>query len=306
MTQPLNYCRQVVQRNTDIVRDARRFPERIVAEAASTIDLLTQAQKFILPTGGLFFYDSDLRGLDSEMELRLPYPVVALEYSMQAPDACAHAAAKGEVWWHGEMSKSFSKAIVVAREWDRDIAVGVMYADRANGCWGVLTPPVIVPKLGAIDHTRRGVGGKPLLMFQHSLAPDIQEGGVRAVAAMDTVADSGMPVSVYTDPLWRVLSFLNVLACTNVHTTRIVPKDKKRVVKTAFPFDTYHVLEVDASKSAVAGAARGRTGRSPREHLRRGHIRRCDSGIKTWVNSCVVAAGSIGKVTKDYAIRRTA
>jgi hypothetical protein len=45
---------------------------------------------------------------------------------------------------------------------------------------------------------------------------------------------------------------------------------------------------------------------SPREHLRRGHIRRIAGNRCVWVNSCVVAAGSRFGVSKDYTMRNPA
>ena len=47
--------------------------------------------------------------------------------------------------------------------------------------------------------------------------------------------------------------------------------------------------------------------RSPREHLRRGHIRRLADGRRIWVNAAIVGAGKgVGVVSKDYALRHAA
>jgi hypothetical protein len=102
----------------------------------------------------------------------------------------------------------------------------------------------------------------------------------------------------YTRPLFRLL---NALACSNVTLDRIKAKAGK--IKSALPFDDYHVLMVDTSIAGGRGTPNGH--RSPREHLRRGHSRRLESGRHVWINACVVAAGAPGKVTKDYAMRPT-
>jgi len=45
------------------------------------------------------------------------------------------------------------------------------------------------------------------------------------------------------------------------------------------------------------------THRSPREHVRRGHVRRYADGKKIWIQSMVVNPGNGGKVTKDYIFK---
>ncbi len=42
--------------------------------------------------------------------------------------------------------------------------------------------------------------------------------------------------------------------------------------------------------------------RSPRLHLRRGHIRKFPSGKKTWISSCAVGTGKRGVIQKDYSV----
>ena len=37
----------------------------------------------------------------------------------------------------------------------------------------------------------------------------------------------------------------------------------------------------------------------PREHLRRGHVRRLPDGRKTWVQACVVGSRALGVVRKS-------
>lgn len=105
------------------------------------------------------------------------------------------------------------------------------------------------------------------------------------------------------EPAAALLSMLNALACSNVHIERSEPKKAGKKIKSSLPFDTYHVLTIDVPGQPGEGAATG-SHRSPREHLRRGHIRRLGDGRRIWVNATVVSAGSgAGVVTKDYAVR---
>lgn len=118
-----------------------------------------------------------------------------------------------------------------------------------------------------------------------------------------TALDDECPDELAAEPAIAVLSLLNALACANVHIERSEPKKAGKKIKSALPFDTYHVLTIDAPGNGGQGAATGGH-RSPREHLRRGHIRRLADGRRIWVNATVVAAGrGAGVVTKDYAVR---
>ena len=97
-----------------------------------------------------------------------------------------------------------------------------------------------------------------------------------------------------------LLNFLNALACSNVHTEKL-PSRKPSKTLGALPFDEYHVLTIDRPAGTGNGHAGG-SHRSPREHLRRGHIRRLPTGSKIWVNAAVINAGAGGKIRKQYAM----
>jgi hypothetical protein len=126
--------------------------------------------------------------------------------------------------------------------------------------------------------------------------------------------DVGLPVVFVDDPEcpWdiaieapvAVISMLNALACSNVHIERSAATKTRKALrkKGALPFDDYHILTVDAYARSN-GPGSGPSGRSPREHLRRGHIRRLESGACIWVNATVVNAGIGGKISKDYALK---
>ena len=97
-----------------------------------------------------------------------------------------------------------------------------------------------------------------------------------------------------------LLNFLNALACSNVHTEKL-PLRKPSKTLGALPFDEYHVLTIDRPAGTGNGHAGG-SHRSPREHLRRGHIRRLPTGSKIWVNAAVINAGAGGKIRKQYVL----
>jgi hypothetical protein len=103
---------------------------------------------------------------------------------------------------------------------------------------------------------------------------------------------------------WAVLSLLNALACANVKVERVPARKASKKSTNALPFDDYHVLMVEPHGRGV-GSATGTGGhRSPREHFRRGHVRRLDDGRNVWVQHTVVATGrGVGVVSKDYKLK---
>lgn len=102
-----------------------------------------------------------------------------------------------------------------------------------------------------------------------------------------------------------VIDLLVALSCCNVQTQAlpIDPKLAKAASKRgALPFDTYHVLTIKPS-NPKGPAVRAHDHRSPREHLRRGHVRRLEDGRRLWVNATVVNPGACGTVFKSYAVK---
>jgi len=102
-----------------------------------------------------------------------------------------------------------------------------------------------------------------------------------------------------------VLEFLEALSCKNITTANLQKEDKalkRRIKKGKLPFYETKILVIDTKeKSASQQQTRTGTHASPRQHLRRGHIRRLPSG-NYWVNSCVVGDAEKGTILKQYAI----
>lgn len=105
-----------------------------------------------------------------------------------------------------------------------------------------------------------------------------------------------------------LLSFLNVLACSNVEISDSTQSHKEgaKIKNGSIPFDSYKILTIKTNQKEYTGngASPFHGGSSPREHLRRGHIRRLPSGLKIWVNSAIISAGSLGKVHKNYKVKK--
>jgi len=279
----LNYSRQLVKRCIDALAKANNDPEDR-ALMSSVVELHRASTKFILPDGGRLYDDRELRALDESVPLRLPYPYLCLEYRSNGKERAMDepiGLVNGVPQYENEDFVSAPKRVVYARERGGYIVVTVAFWTRHDGVWCIL-PECAIPATGYLN---RGVSfsGRP--------------------AIKAAFKDPRVPLSDYMDELGALLCFLNVLQCSNVHVERSDPKNTGKKIKAALPFDAYHVLTIDVPGKTGDGTATGGH-RSPREHLRRGHIRRLADGRRIWVNATVVAAGrGAGVVTKDYVVR---
>lgn len=258
----LNYCRQIIRAANEQLA-VPRLDARWRAVWEHILDLCHASNKFLLPDNGRVIEDNDLRALDENIELRLPYKLIALEWRHTAEAE--------------EGTEKCSKRVVFAREHDDMIACRTAVFGDSAGVW-LPFHEFYLPKRNYLLRSPEG-------------------------ARMVVVGASQEILTDIHTEAERVLGFLNALQCVNVEIEKSEPRHPGKKIKTALPFDTYHILTI---KRPATVAVHGGTGshRSPREHLRRGHIRRLGDGRKIWVNATVVAAGrSAGVVTKDYAMR---
>ena len=103
-----------------------------------------------------------------------------------------------------------------------------------------------------------------------------------------------------------LLQFLEILSCKNVE---IGDAERKRVKKgqrlSALPSRLTKVLQI--KQTEPTGGLRDTVAdrRTPREHLRRGHIHRFKTKtgyVRHWVNAMIVNPGVGGKIDKSYAV----
>tara|TARA_R110000868_G_scaffold263956_1_gene522521 strand:+ start:657 stop:1496 length:840 start_codon:yes stop_codon:yes gene_type:complete len=270
--QHLNYCRQMVKQFQNILT-VPSVPAIAKGRMEHCITLAGVAQKFLLPDRGYFLDDENFRALDETQPLRLPFRNIALEFSYPK------VASSGK-----DVS---SKRIVFANDGDHDDYIlirSVTYADHLGmwACWMACG----IPRVNYLDRTPSPVGVPGIFLRQME----------RSQQALSELEDVEYEARV-------LLGMINALTCSNVKLERSSEGRTRRAMckKGALPFDDYHVLTIE-SPSGKTGEGIGKNGdhRSPREHLRRGHIRRYESGAKIWVNATVVNPGIGGKVTKDY------
>lgn len=285
----LDYCRQMSKQFTkqSILFESTRKDVSLYLKYC--VHLSSISQKFMLPDGGVFYLDPHYKALDDTIELRLPFPVIAVEFERSSEFLTRVSARQG--------CYQPSKALFFAHEEEDRINITVIGWHDPLSLWTPY-PQVAIPRTGYLDRlneTKQEVGIKiwPNPSSKELIGVDI-------------------PISDYADEVGCLLSFLNVLQCKNVGTDVIHPGAVKKAMsagkKGVLPFDSYHILTVDvpSDKSCTndSSSATGGTHRSPREHVRRGHIRRLSDGRRIWVNSTIVGVkNNGGSVKKDYAIR---
>lgn len=271
---PLNLVRSL--RKQLIARAS--VPNLSEAERSNCVHLLglcAGSQKFMLPDGGFQLPDIELRALNTEKTLRLPYQLVALEFRTFRAD---------KLW--------MSQILLLNEQPDEGlILISSVIRNPTDGFW-IQAPVTLLPTT---------------MFFGTGLVGECATDGLRFISGVRRER-SDVLATYETEIVSLVLNFLNALACSNVHTDQLPIERARKKAKDALPFDTYHVLTVDSVSHCAGGpSVFGAAHRAPREHLRRGHIRTLGDGRCIWVNATVVNAGrGFGRVTKDYALRRAA
>lgn len=252
------------------------------------------SQKFILPNSGKIF-DDGLRGLPEV--LKLPFDNIVIEYS------CYGLCGVVEAVYGNDTGVKVPKRIIYAEQDEDEIVlfsiIGTQYGTWAFQPWGC----VITQNANSeILRTNEDADGKPiegLYTYVFNIGSLAEQAGGND---WETHAYYDM-----SDERGAVLELIEALSCCNVSHEHLPARkmSKNAIKKGAIPFDSYRVLtigKINNSKEFKGDSI----GRSPREHLRRGHIRRVSDGRKIWVNSCVVNAGVGGKVTTVRDMRATA
>lgn len=330
--QALNYTAHAIEDLKEIVKKvAFHFPQSSRA-ISRIIELLRESQKFILPNCSDIFEPEDFQQQHLDL-FHLPYPVCTFEapWVMEENNTCA---LDGKL----PFIKS-TKRIALAIELDSDhqedflanyndiflkkfpqggVYVIPIFWSLESG-WEVLMGGIFLPyentlsRLSKADINEYGetfkamneAGRLPKVFSQLEgdpfvILPEFFEFQINQIGekkGLDQILlDSH-------DEVTCVVQACAVLNCENINTATINPiikSNKKRVSNNKEPFFSYHVLQINEKNST--NESEGGAHRSPRTHLRRGHIRRL-ANKAVWVRSAMINANSKdGKVVKEYKI----
>lgn len=92
----------------------------------------------------------------------------------------------------------------------------------------------------------------------------------------------------------------------NAHAPYIKPTFTNQRKMAAGKSPSYDWRTVVIGPKKAKGESLGGTHASPREHDRRGHLRRLRSGKNVWVRQCKVGSASLGAVFHDYEMKEAA
>jgi hypothetical protein len=295
----------------------------------SYADAIKKAQHFTMPDGGLIF-DDGRKGI-KDTEIRLPFPCITIEYY------CSESAKNAEKSKKDGLSEFYAlKRVILAQEFPVS-DIGVVVGDIVDGDFFYESSHFIILSAFFSDGSSTfspchiswivpsrwdrfdvsnmsptpldgNYAGKPLsaifpfpfskCVFSRAI---IEEYKNPQDALQGGVDDSGYETRVF-------LEFIEALSCKNVEFATIqseptAAEAAKRAKKGKLPIYETKVLSLKTTETKSGIKTTGlRAGHaSPRQHLRRGHIRRLESG-NIWVNSCIVGDASRGVVHKSYEV----
>lgn len=79
--------------------------------------------------------------------------------------------------------------------------------------------------------------------------------------------------------------------------------NRRKIAQGKPPTYEWRTVVIEPRRPQPVGQSHGGTHASPRQHDRRGHLRRLRSGKNVWVRPCVVGDPSKGAVFHDYEVR---
>jgi len=326
-----NYAAQAERALRDAALEhAKRMPfdSKVLSGIAKGIGA---AQHFALPDAGILFNDR-LRGLERQA-LRLPYPKITVEYFMPPTDLPAdtpvyapkRVALAEELRW--DVLRGLMRKLVRPESWNEEYAkrfpddallIMVTSVFISAGVWFPAPLAWIIPSVdwkGGPDLEERSytfgdtwaTERVNIAGFAWPLLPETME-----IIGADPSDDRTFQALVHdvAQEVRGVLELCEALTCSNVRADPLeridAAKNARRVRDGKLPLYETKVLTIDVAggKPGVHGHAHGDRA-SPRQHLRRGHIRRLESR-NVWVNAAVVGSAGAGRIDKAYNVEARA
>ena len=296
--QPLNYAAQAASDIKKYAMGLSDYGWNEDAEKSMVVaNLFATSVHFQISDGGRIL-DDDLRGIcNSQFDFRLPFPLLSISFTYK------------------ELAENVDvkRCIIAIDDVDK---IRVITAHGGHGGWFLL--PIMVnlqkdkwnaqqlseaDKVAHCDFNSREklVAGAPVVMLQKSFDAYCRKNGTDEETALLEII-SGVP-------LRSVLELIEALSCSNVSHEPIQRADNavnaRRVRAGKLPLYEIRMLTITVPERKVTARSHpGGTHASPREHLRRGHIRNLSDGKKVWVQSCVVSGGyENGKISKGYSVQ---
>ncbi len=238
--------------------------------AKSLSEIIRDSIHFVIPDDGEIF-DDELKGLEGK-RIELPYESMSIEFYLSGK------------WSRGETGK----AIVVATDDGDGIIVFAASASSGTEVWIPTAYAMRVPK--NINMT-----GK---RSDHMTRSRVVCPGLLEEVGSDESHNHIGSFELCLEELIEALSCKNISTANHQEVSVV---NGKRIKEGKLPFYETKMLVIDTRASSAGKAGNGGSHASPRQHLRRGHIRRLPNG-NIWVNSCVVGDPTKGSINKHYSV----
>lgn len=283
---------------------ATQVDKRNVQRLAASMD---RAVQFVLPDGAQLFEDN-LRGIVGQ-RVRLPYPVVVLEYHVNPEQFENHP---GTVYAKKIVAVAIERNSVELGAKDAQETAIEIYSLYENGGAWIVNPTGFLVS-GEWDNFANAVRVSPL-SDSYSDCPSVV-GRLKPLLhrvvelTYSKLGRARAEVEMHhniSSEVYAVLSFCEAMLCLNVSTETVAgasPSVNARRIKSGkLPLLETKVLTVNVPGASSVRIGAGRKTGEIRQHLRRGHIRNLSDGRRIWVNSCVVGNPERGRIEKCYRV----
>ena len=287
-----NYAAQVERDMKNWVDQAKKIGRPHKA-AEMYFNMIKDAVHFALPDNGRILNDN-LKGLFGK-KVRLPYPVITIEYYVhQKPTFTENG-----IEYQAICPKRF--ALASERKVGEKYVIDLCVVNYISTFSKWLPQPLgFVLDWGEKEtfskDGRVNISGYPFTVDETAI--NLLRKKVGDDKAHRMLTDD------ISDEVSAVLEMCEALTCGNVSTEPLekidVAKQAKRARQGKLPMYETRVLTISGEVSGRRDSLGG-THSSPRQHLRRGHIRRLPKG-NIWVNSAVVGNPLKGIIEKSYEI----
>jgi hypothetical protein len=264
---------------------------------------IKDAIHFSVPDNGLIF-DDNLKGLRGE-ELRLPFPTITIEYYATGIVEDGFDKSSKRVIFATELTKEqiqswYNKINMQHDLGDKCICMFTAYFIDKYNTWEFNPFGFAIPTKWEEYNLIKSNGEDGIFGNLIVLSNDLLK-----LLKVETHGDFKHLSDECCVESSVLLEFLEALSCSNVGFEPIEKvnfvMNAKRIKNGKLPLYETYTLLINTNDSDKSSNVLGGTHKSPRQHLRRGHIRRLPNK-KVWVNSTVVGSIKNGLIDKTYAL----
>lgn len=318
-----NYAAQAQRGMIEWAKAMERAASLDSRMATLLADAIGESVHFVMPDDGIIIGDG-LKGI-IDRQVRLPFRSITVEYYatgeqnsgsaselLQAPKRVILAQEINK----SEMEKYVGHSLPHGSEMWIAVNAACLIGHGSDAYWTPIPTGWAMP----CDWYDKG-GATPMLQSFASHAKGINIPGIPLATLpesqkkiIDKYGDSGMADLVHdiAGEVSAIMELCEALSCSNVRHEPIEKVDQKknsrRIRDGKLPIYETRMLVVETGKHSVSvGSVHGESSRNgPRQHLRRGHIRRLPDERRIWVNSCIVGAANEGVIDKAYTVKNAA